>query len=137
MSQRNVELVRRGIESVEAFWALLDEDVVWDLGRDPPPDIQGVYVGRDSVIAASRRYWGTWDEYSLDADELIDAGSSVVVVVHERGRGKGSGAPLTDIGRRCGPFAKDGSFDGSCSGTRPTPSKPPGCRSSRGATTGS
>ncbi len=94
MSQRNVELVRRGIESVEAFWALLDEDVVWDLGRDPPPDIQGVYVGRDSVIAASRRYWGTWDEYSLDADELIDAGSSVVVVVHERGRGKGSGAPF-------------------------------------------
>jgi len=94
MSQENVELVRRGIESVEAFWALLDEDVVWDPGRDPPPDIQGVYVGRDSVIAASRRYWGTWDEYSLDADELIDAGSSVVVVVHERGRGKGSGAPF-------------------------------------------
>ena len=94
MSQENVELVRRGIESVEAFWALLDEDVVWDLGRDPPPDIHGVYVGRDSVIEASRRYWGTWDEYSLDADELIDAGSSVVVVVHERGRGRGSGAPF-------------------------------------------
>ena len=94
MSQENVELVRRGIESVEAFWALLDEDVVWDLGRDPPPDIHGVSVGRDSVIEASRRYWGTWDEYSLDADELIDAGSSVVVVVHERGRGRGSGAPF-------------------------------------------
>ena len=61
MSQENVELVRRGIESVEAFWALLDEDVVWDLGRDPPPDIHGVYVGRDSVIEASRRYWGTWE----------------------------------------------------------------------------
>jgi uncharacterized protein len=94
MSQENVELVRRGIESVEAFWALLDDDVVWDLGRDPPPDIHGVYVGRDSVIEASRRYWGTWDAYSLDADELIDAGSSVVVVVHERGRGRGSGAPF-------------------------------------------
>jgi uncharacterized protein len=94
MSQENVELVRHGIQSVEAFWALLDEDVVWDLGRDPPPDIHGVYVGRDSVIEASRRYWGTWDEYSLDADELIDAGSSVVVVVHERGRGRGSGAPF-------------------------------------------
>ena len=94
MSQDNVELVRRGIESVEAFWALLDADVVWGVGRDPPPDIHGVYVGRDSVIEASRRYWGTWDEYSLDADELIDAGSSVVVVVHERGRGRGSGAPF-------------------------------------------
>jgi hypothetical protein len=38
MSQENVELVRRGIESVEAFWALLHEDVVWDVGADPPPD---------------------------------------------------------------------------------------------------
>ena len=94
MSRENVELVRRGIESVEAFWALLDEHVVWDLGKDPPPDIHGVYVGRDAVIEASRRYWGTWDEYSLDADELIDAGSSVVLVVHERGRGRGSGAPF-------------------------------------------
>jgi ketosteroid isomerase-like protein len=42
----------------------------------------------------SRRYWGTWEGYSLEAEELIDAGSSVVVVVRERGRGKGSGAPV-------------------------------------------
>ena len=27
MSEENVELVRRGIRSVEAFWALLDEDI--------------------------------------------------------------------------------------------------------------
>jgi uncharacterized protein len=94
MSQENVELVRRGIRSVEAFWALLDENVTWDLGDNPPPDLHGAYVGRDAVVEASRRYWGTWDDYSLDADELIDAGSSVVVVVHERGRGKGSGAPF-------------------------------------------
>lgn len=94
MSKKNVELVRRGIRSVEAFWALLDEDITWHLGDKPPPDFHGTYVGRVAVIEASRRYWGTWDDYSLDADELIDAGSSVVVVVHERGRGKGSGAPF-------------------------------------------
>jgi ketosteroid isomerase-like protein len=94
MSQENVELVRRGIRSVEVFWALLDENITWDLGDKPPPDLHRSYVGRDAVIEASRRYWGTWDGYSLDADELIDAGSSVVVVVHERGRGKGSGAPF-------------------------------------------
>jgi ketosteroid isomerase-like protein len=95
MSQENVELVRRGIQSVEAFWSLLDEHVVWDLGESPPPpDLHGEYVGRDAVIEASRHYWGTWDDYHLDAEELIDAGSSVVVVVHERGRGRGSGAPF-------------------------------------------
>jgi ketosteroid isomerase-like protein len=94
MSQGNLELVRRGVQSVEAFWALLDEYVVWDLREYPILDLDGVYVGRDAVVEASRHYWGTWDDYRLDAEELIDAGSSVVVVVRERGRGKGSGAPF-------------------------------------------
>jgi len=78
---------------LEFFWALLDEYVVWDL-RDYPtaPDFDDVYVGRDVVIEASRRWWGAWTDYRLDAEELIDAGSSVVVVLHEQGRGKGSGA---------------------------------------------
>jgi ketosteroid isomerase-like protein len=94
VSSENVELVRRGIESVEAFWELLDDHVVWDLRERPTFDLKPVYFGRDAVIKASRHYWGTWDDYSLEAEELIDAGSSVVVVVHERARGRGSGAPF-------------------------------------------
>ncbi len=94
MSKENLELVRRGIESLETFWSLLDEHVVWDLSEYPAVDLHGVYVGREAVIEASRRYWGTWDDYRLDAEELIDAGSSIVVAVRERGRGKGSGAPF-------------------------------------------
>ena len=94
MSQENMELVRRGVQSAEAFWALLDDDVVWDFGDYPILDFDPVYVGRDAVIEASRHWWGTWTDYRLDADELIDAGSSVVVVVHEQGRGKTSGAPF-------------------------------------------
>ena len=101
MSQENVELARRGLRSVETFWGLLDEHVVWDL-RDrgltkiKPVDLDEVYVGRDAVIKASRHYWGTWDEYQLDAEELIDAGSNVVVIFRERARGKGSGAPFEE-----------------------------------------
>jgi ketosteroid isomerase-like protein len=94
MSQGNVELVRRGIQSVETFWTLLDEHVVWDLRAYPVLDLDGVYVGRDAVIKASRHYWGTWHEYRLDAEQFIDAGSSVVIAVRERGRGRGSGAPF-------------------------------------------
>ena len=94
MSQENVELVRRGIQRVEAFWALLDEYVVWDLRDRPMLDLDSVYVGRDAVVEASRHYWGTWQDYRLEAEEFIDAGSSVVVAVRERGRGKGSGAPF-------------------------------------------
>ena len=96
MSQENMELVRRGVQRVEDFWALLDEYVVWDLRDRPMLDLDGVYVGRDAVVRASRHYWGTWRDYRLDAEELIDAGSSVVVLVRERGFGRGSGAPFDE-----------------------------------------
>jgi ketosteroid isomerase-like protein len=93
MPQENVEVVRRGLQDVEAFWTLLDENVVWDLRAMPIIDLPEVVVGRDAVIEASRHYWGTWTDYRLDAEELIDAGSIVVLVVHEQARGKGSGVP--------------------------------------------
>src|SRR6476620_1676003 len=94
MSQENVELVRRGLASVDAFWAMLDEYVVWDLRELPMLDLDGAYVGRDAVVKASRHYWGTWQDYQIELDEVVDAGSSVVGVVHERGRGRGGGAPF-------------------------------------------
>ena len=94
MSERNLELVRRGLGDVEIFWSMLDEYVVWDLREWPALDLGDVHTGREAVIAASRRYWGTWEDYSVEAEELIDAGPSVVVILRERGRGKGSGAPV-------------------------------------------
>jgi len=96
MSRENVDLVRRGIASAESFWALLDEHVVFDTRNYPGLDIFGtpVVVGRKAVIDYTRPYWGTWDDYHLDAEELIDAGSSVVGLVRERGRGKGGGVPF-------------------------------------------
>jgi ketosteroid isomerase-like protein len=94
MSQENVDLARRGTQSAEGFWALLDEYIVWDLRGYPVPDLQGAYLGRDAVIDASRHYWGTWTNYRVEPEELIDGGSSVVVVLHEQGRGKGSGASV-------------------------------------------
>ena len=121
MSSDDVELVRRGIENVHAFWAMLDEHVVWDARPYPAVDIDGVFVGREAVIEMSRRYSGTFDDYQLDAEELIDAGSSVVAVVRERGRGKGSGAPSKGDGHRHGRFVVGGSSAGNCFRTGPTP----------------
>lgn len=94
MSEENVERVRRGVASVDAFWAMLDEYVVWDLRGWPTLDLDTVYMGREAVIKASRHYWGTWDDYSVEIKELLEAGPSVVLVLHERGRGKASGAPV-------------------------------------------
>ncbi len=90
-----MDLVRSGIKDVHAFWAMLDEFVIWDLRpRTRVPDLDAVYVGRDAVIKASGHYWGTWDDYRVEADELLDADPSVVVVLHEFGRGKGGGVPF-------------------------------------------
>ena len=94
MSEANVELVRRGIASVHDFWAMLDEYVVWDLRGAPGVDLDPVYLGRDAVIEASRRYWGTWKDYVLEAEEIIDVGPSVVVALRERMRGKASGVEI-------------------------------------------
>jgi ketosteroid isomerase-like protein len=95
MSQENVDSVRRGIESVDAFWAMLDEYVVWDLrGWPGTPGMDSVVVGRDAVIEASRRYWGAWKDYRLEIEEVLDAGQSVVVTFREQGRGKSSGVPV-------------------------------------------
>ena len=95
MSERNVELVRRAVEDVDVFWGMLDEFVVWDVrGWQPMLDLDSVYVGREDVIKATRHYWGTFDDYRVEAEEIIDAGQSVVLVVREIGRGKGSGAPV-------------------------------------------
>lgn len=92
ISQENVELVRRGMESAQAFWALFDERIVLDMRL--VPDSDGEYVGRVAAIQAGRQYWSTFEDYHLDALELIEAGSSIVVIVRERGRGRGSGAPF-------------------------------------------
>jgi hypothetical protein len=42
MSQENVELARRGMESPDAFWALLDEHVVGDTRDFPLPDFPAI-----------------------------------------------------------------------------------------------
>lgn len=94
MTHDNGELARRGVANVHDFWEMLDEYVVWDLRAWRMLDLDPVYVGREAVIKASRRYWGTWDQYSVEAEEIIEAGPSVVVIIHERGLGRGSGAPF-------------------------------------------
>ena len=94
MTQDNVELVRRGVANVHDFWAMLDDHVIWDLRARPLPDLNPVYEGRDAVIKASTHYWGTWDDYQVQAEEILVEGPRVVVILHERGRGKGSGAPF-------------------------------------------
>jgi ketosteroid isomerase-like protein len=96
MSQENVELVRSLYRAADPsrFFDLLDEEVELDFSAYPVPG-SAVLRGKDAAIDWSRRWWGTWDEYVLDATEIVDAGEDrVVVFQRERGRGKGSRVQL-------------------------------------------
>ena len=99
MSQENVEIVRRIVEAaVEGRWEesarQLDADTklhgtvggltegsVWR----GPEEIREVFEQEDAEA---------WDERRLQAEEFIDAGDRVVVLLHEFRRGKGSGVEM-------------------------------------------
>jgi ketosteroid isomerase-like protein len=93
MSPTNVELARNAWTS-ESFTALFDEFVVVDMRENTIPGLPTIALGRDEVEGAFRSYWESWDEYGIEPVEFIDAGQSVVVIVREHGRGKGSGVPV-------------------------------------------
>lgn len=97
MSQENVEIIRGLYRPGDpsGFFALLAEDVEVDVSRRPlVPDRPGLIRGRRAAIDFYRHYWGTWADYSLEPDEVHEAGEDVVVVQLERGKGKGSGVPF-------------------------------------------
>jgi hypothetical protein len=98
MSQENVEVVRRLYEAYAAhdFQTALDliaPDIEWDLSMRPDGK---VYRGREGAIEAVRTWTGTWEAFSFELEELIDAGDQVVVIDRQSGRGKGSGMPLEE-----------------------------------------
>src|SRR4051794_979624 len=97
MSQENVEFVRSLYRPNDPsrFFELLDEDVEVVSKLHVFPDHPNLTRGKDAVIDRYRHYWGTWDDYALEPTEIVDAGDDrVLVAYHERGRGKGSGAPF-------------------------------------------
>ena len=95
MSQENVEVLMHVLdearENPEPFFALLDENIEWDMTSLPEG---GVGYGPDAVREFFRTWAGTFDDWAYEAEEVIDAGDSVFVGVRQWGRGKGSGVPV-------------------------------------------
>jgi ketosteroid isomerase-like protein len=99
MASDNVELVRRLLEvynerSFEENAHLIDPDIVWDVTRVQMPDGTS-YTG----LSELRNFVAAWEEgfeaEHVEAQEIVDAGDRVVVMVHHRGRGKISGVEIT------------------------------------------
>jgi ketosteroid isomerase-like protein len=96
MSEENVEVVREMIAAYvagdnAAALAAHDPEVEFDATVRPDGRI---YRGREGVAEAMRVWTGTWEEYKLEVEEMIDAGDRVLVISRESGRGKGSGVTI-------------------------------------------
>jgi ketosteroid isomerase-like protein len=97
MSQENVEILRRALPdsapaNVEALFAILDENVKWDYVGAFPETV--TYYGPEAVREFLREWAGAFDDFGFEAEEAIDAGDSVVVCLHQWGRGKETGAQV-------------------------------------------
>ena len=64
-------------------------DCAWHTREDLPD--AGARRGHDGLVKLASEWFGTFDGFQLDVEELIDAGESVAVVTRLRGRVRGSG----------------------------------------------
>jgi ketosteroid isomerase-like protein len=68
---------------------LFDPQVVLVLGRDFPD--AGTRLGIEAIETYTRGLLEPWTQFTIEAEEIIPAGDSVLVAVCQRGVGSGSG----------------------------------------------
>jgi ketosteroid isomerase-like protein len=73
----------------EAFFSLLDEDVVWDMSRSPFPDA-GIYHGLDGVRDWFRGLDDAFGDVRYQVEQVREAGEQLAVLLHVHGRGPSS-----------------------------------------------
>ena len=91
MSQENVEAVRRMWDAwlagdVQTALSFVDTDVEWD-GTNLPDG--HVARGHEAILDHIRRWADQWDDWTVEVERIVDAGSEqVVLFMRERGRSK-------------------------------------------------
>jgi ketosteroid isomerase-like protein len=94
MSQENVKIVRRCYE----FWAdrdfslipeLATPDVVLDLSRNVFNP--AIYHGHAGFLRFLEQVDEMWEDFHIEAEELVDAGDQVFAAARIAGKGRGSG----------------------------------------------
>jgi ketosteroid isomerase-like protein len=93
MSRADLESLRRALDSdLGALLALLDENVQWDYVGAFPETV--TYHGPEEVAGFFSEWVAGFDDFGFEAEEAIEAGESVVVGLHQWGRGKETGAEV-------------------------------------------
>jgi ketosteroid isomerase-like protein len=96
MSEENVEIVRAVYErwsegDFRASADLLDPHVALVLGSEFPD--AGMHSGVEAVAAYTRGLLEPWTHFTMEAEEIMGAGDSVLAAVRQRGVGSTSGVP--------------------------------------------
>ena len=112
MLQENVEVVRRAVEIFASavrqgdpgagFDMCVREGIVapdldWRAGVRGGVGVAGIddFAGRDGFIEFMRRWTEDFDDFAVEAEEIIDASDDrVVLIAHQHGTGKASGATV-------------------------------------------
>ena len=97
MSQESVEIVRGVYEewakgNFRAGVDLYDRHLVY-VPLGDLPDAEARYLGPEGIRVYMRGQLEAWTKLTITAEELVEAGDSVVVAAHWRASGEESGAP--------------------------------------------
>jgi ketosteroid isomerase-like protein len=95
VSQENVEIVRDIYErwregDFRANADVFDPLVLFVMRREFPD--AGTYLGRERLAEYTRGFLESWSRITIEAEEITDAGDTVVAAICQRGVGEESGA---------------------------------------------
>ena len=101
MSQDNVDIVRRGyelyaagdLEGVSGMFST-DAEVADSGGLGLAGTAAGTLHGPEGFLRAANESLEAFDDYHVEAEDYIDTGDAVVVLVRISGRGRASGAKM-------------------------------------------
>ena len=88
--KRCFELFARG--ETEVLLAHIDPEIE----TIEPPEIPGsdTYRGYEGLATAYNHWAAQWDDFRVELEELVDAGSDVVAISHHHGKGRTTGIPV-------------------------------------------
>ena len=100
MSSQSVEVSNEAVREFfsvfegedDAFHAALHPEIEWYPIEENRTPTRGI----DAALRNRNQWLDTWDEHRLILEEVIEDGDDVVVLVHIKARGKGSGIE-TDV----------------------------------------
>ena len=100
MPEPGPELVREIIDAlnradVEGILARLHPDFEWRALEGSP--VGGTYTGSDEVRRYVEDWLSTFADVRVQVDEMTQVGDAVLVVVHVRARGRGSGIEVDNL----------------------------------------